>query len=226
MARIVARSTQLVMVRIARREQPSATRTRPTPRSKSSVANELDVDVVNSGRSATLLTRSSKVLLSIRSLRQSSCWVRSLYIYIYYDSFDCAFGFDSCSVLFSFFICTGMGGGLHKSFNVKGSRTPASAWLNACRLARRGFIVILVDEYNSSKVTGDFCLQTHRLNATKLQIRCVRVALKSSFIDRFERCVFVFFAVYRKANCVVLVLFWLASIDLRNKGMPNRRCRS
>jgi hypothetical protein len=35
----------------------------------SSVANELDVDVVNSGRSATLLTRSSKVLLSIRSLR-------------------------------------------------------------------------------------------------------------------------------------------------------------
>ena len=80
--------------------------------------------------------------------------------------------------------------------------------------------MILVDEYNSSKVTGDFCLQTHRLNATKLQIRCVRVALKSSFIDRFERCVFVFFAVYRKANCVVLVLFWLASIDLRNKGMP------
>lgn len=224
MARIFARSTQLVMVRIARREQPSATRTRPTPRSKSSVANELDVDVVNSGRSATLLTRSSKVLLSIRSLRQSSCWVRSLY----YDSFDCAFGFDSCSVLFCslLFIYTGMGGGLHKSFNVKGSRTPASAWLNACRLARRGFIVILVDEYNSSKVTGDFCLQTHRLNATKLQIRCVRVALKSSFIDRFERCVFVFFAVYRKANCVVLVLFWLASIDLRNKGMPNRRCRS
>jgi hypothetical protein len=73
MARIFARS----MVRIARREQPSATRTRPTPRSKSSVANELDVDVVSSGRSATLLTRSSKVLLSIRSLRQSSCWVRS-----------------------------------------------------------------------------------------------------------------------------------------------------
>jgi hypothetical protein len=71
---------------------------------------------------------------------------------------------------------------------------------------------------------GGFCLQTHRLNATKLLIRCVRVALKSSFIDRFERCVFVFFAVYRKANCVVLVLFWLASIDLRNKGMPNRRC--
>jgi hypothetical protein len=131
--------------------------------------------------------------------------------------------FCFCSLLF---IYTGMGGGLHKSFNVKGSRTPASAWLNACRLARRGFIVILVDEYNSSKVTGDFCLQTHRLNATKLQIRCVRVALKSSFIDRFERCVFVFFAVYRKANCVVLVLFWLASIDLRNKGMPNRRCRS
>lgn len=161
MARIFARSTQLVMVRIARREQPSATRTRPTPRSKSSVANELDVDVVNSGRSATLLTRSSKVLLSIRSLRQSSCWVRSLYIYIYiyYDSFDCAFGFDSCSVLFSFIYIHiyRMGGGLHKSFNVKGSRTPASAWLNACRLARRGFIVILVDEYNSSKVTGDFC---------------------------------------------------------------------
>ena len=72
----------LVMVRIARREQLSATRTRPTPRSKSSVANELDVDVVNSGRSATLLTRSSKVLLFIRSLRQSSCWVRSIYIYI------------------------------------------------------------------------------------------------------------------------------------------------
>jgi hypothetical protein len=129
-----------------------------------------------------------------------------------------------CSLFFN--IYTGMGGGLHKSFNVKGSRTPASAWLNACRLARRGFIVILVDEYNSSKVTGDFCLQTHRLNATKLLIRCVRVALKSSFIDRFERCVFVFFAVYRKANCVVLVLFWLASIDLRNKGMANRRCRS
>ena len=51
-----------------------------------------------------------------------------------------------------------MGGGLHKSFNVKGSRTPASAWLNACRLARRGFIVILVDEYNSSKVTWGFLL--------------------------------------------------------------------
>jgi hypothetical protein len=49
---------------------------------QSSVANELDVDVVNSGRSATLLTRSSKVLLSIRSLRQSSCWVRSFFIYI------------------------------------------------------------------------------------------------------------------------------------------------
>jgi hypothetical protein len=169
------------------------------------------------------------VALGGRKMSQSSCWVRSLYIYTYYDSFDCAFGFDSCSVLFCsllFFFYTGMEGGLHKSFNVKGSRTPASAWLNACRLARRGFIVILVDEYNSSKVTGDFCLQTHRLNATKLQIRCVRVALKSSFIDRFERCVFVFFAVYRKANCVVLVLFWLASIDLRNKGMPNRRCRS
>jgi hypothetical protein len=32
-----------------------------------------------------------------------------IYIYIYYDSFDCAFGFDSCSVLFSFYIYTGMG---------------------------------------------------------------------------------------------------------------------
>jgi hypothetical protein len=61
MARIVARSTQLVMVRIARREQPSATRTRPTPRSKSSVANELDVDVVNSGRSATSIFESAAV---------------------------------------------------------------------------------------------------------------------------------------------------------------------
>ncbi len=150
MVRIVARSTQLVTLRIARREQPSATRTRRTPRSKSSVANELDVDVVNSGRSATLRTRSSKALLSIRSLRQSFYWVRyKLFITIRLTDFD--------SCLFFFL---GMGGGLHKSFNVKGSRTPASAWLNACRLARRGFIVILVDEFNSSKVTR-ICLQIH-----------------------------------------------------------------
>lgn len=151
MVRIVARSTQLVTLRIARREQPSATRTRRTPRSKSSVANELDVDVVNSGRSATLPTRSSKALLSIRSLRQSFYWVRyKLFITIRLTDFD--------SCLFFFL---GMGGGLHKSFNVKGSRTPASAWLNACRLARRGFIVILVDEFNSSKVTKDLFANSH-----------------------------------------------------------------
>jgi hypothetical protein len=80
-----------------------------------------------------------------------------LYIYIYITT---RLTVLSVSILVLFcsllFICTGMGGGLHKSFNIKGSRTPASAWLNACRLARRGFIVILVDEYNSSKVTGDF----------------------------------------------------------------------
>jgi hypothetical protein len=134
---IFARSTQLVMVRIARREQPSATRTRPTPRSKSSVANELDVDVVNSGRSATLLRE--KVLLSIRSLRQSSCWVRSLHIYVYYDSFDCAFGFDSCSVLFlfSFIYIYRHGRRVAKSFIGVAERVPFGTSRFHCDSRRR-----------------------------------------------------------------------------------------
>ena len=49
-------------------------------------------------------------------------------------------------------VVVGMGGGLHTTFKVQGQHTPASTWLIACRLARRGHIVVLLDEFNTSKV--------------------------------------------------------------------------
>ena len=50
-------------------------------------------------------------------------------------------------------VLLGCGSGMHSTFSVRGKRTHASAWTNACRLAGRGLIVTLIDEYNSSKVT-------------------------------------------------------------------------
>lgn len=126
-----------------------------------------------------------------------------------------------------------MGGGLHKSFSVKGSRTPASAWLNACRLARRGFIVILVDEFNSSKVTHRgfffFLLQfKHRLNATTFSDVDVPVLRSRADSSTGLSAVSLYFFSQFIARPIALFLgvVLVASIDLRNKGMPDRRCRS
>ena len=50
-------------------------------------------------------------------------------------------------------VLLGCGGGLHTQFRVRGQRTTATAWTNACRLARRGHCCVLVDEFNTSSVS-------------------------------------------------------------------------
>jgi hypothetical protein len=50
------------------------------------------------------------------------------------------------------FVILGMGAGVHETFEVRGFRVQASAWRNACRLAGRGLVISLIDEFRSSKV--------------------------------------------------------------------------
>ena len=56
------------------------------------------------------------------------------------------------SVVPSPVVIIGMGGGMHKTFAVRGYATQASSWQHATRFAGRGLIVSLIDEYLTSSV--------------------------------------------------------------------------
>jgi hypothetical protein len=69
------------------------------------------------------------------------CWSTIIVIFLRANLFS-----QCVDVLLrAFFRCVGMGSGLHSTFRVKGQHTPASTWVIACRLARRGHIVVLLD---------------------------------------------------------------------------------
>ena len=85
-------------------------------------------------------------------------------------------------------IVLGTGSGAHESFHVKGHATTATPYTTAKRLAAMGYIVILVNEFNTSKVSvGVVCIDSLSHTHTLCLVRSVQHVTLSWYIRSVDR---------------------------------------